>query len=54
MRKRYTAAPRIHGMKPKNRSVAITPEAHARIQEAADKKGYTMIDYVDKLVGIKR
>lgn len=35
------------------KQMAITPEAHARIVERADKAGDTIIDYVDKLVGVR-
>jgi hypothetical protein len=35
------------------KQMAITPEAHARIVARADKRGDSIIDYVDKLVGVR-
>lgn len=35
------------------KQMAITPEAHARIVARADRRGDSIIDYVDKLVGVQ-
>lgn len=36
------------------KQVAVTPEAHARIVELADKKGKTIVDTVDNIMGVKK
>lgn len=36
------------------KQMAVTPEAHARIVELADKHGDSIIDTVDKIMGVKR
>lgn len=36
------------------KQMAVTPEAHARIVEIADKHGESIIDTVDKLVGVRK
>lgn len=36
------------------KQVAITPEAHARIVELADKRGDSIINTVDKIMGVNQ
>jgi hypothetical protein len=43
---RQPSGPRTYKM------LAVTPEAHARIVAKADKRGETIVDYIDKLAGV--
>jgi hypothetical protein len=45
-RKPVRTGPRVY------KPLAVTAEAHDRIVAKADKKGMTIIDYVDHLVGV--
>lgn len=36
------------------KQMAVSPAAHARIVDLADKRGKSIIDTVDKLMGVKR
>ena len=40
------------GVRATYRQVAVTPAAHAKLRELADKKNKSIIDTVDKLVGV--
>lgn len=41
------------GMKAEYRQVAVTPEAHTKLKVIADQTGETIIDTIDKLVGVE-
>lgn len=34
------------------RQVAVTPEAHKKLKEIADKRNATIVDTVDRIVGV--
>lgn len=51
-RKKIGRPPKQVGARATYRQVAVTPEAHAKLRELADKRNSTIIDTFDDLIGV--
>lgn len=51
-KKRLGRPPKQHGVRATYKQVAVTPEAHAKLKQLADKRNKSIIDTVNELVGV--
>jgi len=52
LKKRMGRPPKNYGERATYRQVAVTPQAHARLCQIADKRNQSIIDTVSQLVGV--